>query len=157
MQISQTGLDLIKRSEGFRAQTYKDVAGFETIGYGHKLQPGEQFPSGVTEEQATALLEKDVAGAESAVNRLVTVPLTQGQFDALVDFTYNLGAAALAYSTLLRDLNAKQYATAGLQILLWDHAVMGGKETEVAGLLARRQAELELWKGNSVPAQPATV
>ena len=153
MQISEAGLDLIKQSEGFRAQTYKDVAGYPTIGYGHKLRPGESFPNGVTEQQATQILLEDVETAEAAVGRLVHVALTQGQYDALVDFTYNLGAGALAGSTLLRDLNAKEYATAGLQLLLWSHA--GGVEVE--GLLKRRQAELNLWVGRPVASQPAVV
>ena len=153
MQISEAGLDLIKQSEGFRAQTYKDVAGYPTVGYGHKLRPGESFPNGVTEQQATQILLEDVETAEAAVGRLVHVALTQGQYDALVDFTYNLGAGALAGSTLLRDLNAKEYATAGLQLLLWSHA--GGVEVE--GLLKRRQAELNLWLGRTVASQPATV
>ena len=148
MQLSADGLDLIKRSEGFRASTYNDVAGYPTIGYGHKIKPGESFPNGVTEAQATAILIADVASAEAAIARLVKVPLTQGQFDALVDFVYNLGSGQLAGSTLLRDLNDKQYATAGLQLLLWDHAA--GKE--VLGLKQRRQAELGLWLGREVSA-----
>lgn len=153
MQISDAGLDLIKRSEGFRAQTYFDVAGFPTIGYGHKLEVNEKYPNGITEEQATALLLTDVAVAENAVLRLVRVALTQGQFDALVDFVFNLGAGRLLGSTLLMLLNGKAYANAGLQLLLWDHA--GGKE--VAGLKIRRQEELNLWLGRNQPAQPIMV
>lgn len=145
MQISDAGLDLIKQSEGFESRVYKDVAGYPTIGYGHKLHPGESFPNGVTEQQATQILLEDVETAETAVGRLVHVALTQGQFDALVDFVFNLGSARLKYSTLLEDLNQGQYATAGLQLLLWDHA----GAVEVAGLKIRRQAELALWKGNS--------
>ncbi len=72
-------------------------------------------------------------------------PLTQGQFDALVDFTFNLGQGKLANSTLLKDLNAKQYNAAALQLLQWDHA--GVKE--VAQLKARRQAEYNLWQGKT--------
>lgn len=144
MEISEAGLELIKRSEGFRASVYKDAAGLPTIGYGHKLLPGEQFADAITEDQAARILLEDVADAEAAVNRLVHVQLSQGQFDALVDFTYNLGQRQLAQSTLLKDLNAGQYALAGLQLLLWDHA--GGKELD--GLKRRRQAELELYKGS---------
>jgi GH24 family phage-related lysozyme (muramidase) len=141
MNLSQTGLDLIKASEGFKPAVYNDVAGFPTIGYGHKLLPGESFPNGVTEAQATNILSSDANQAVQAVNRLVTVSLTQGQFDALVDFTYNLGAGALTYSTLLKLLNEGQYDAAGQQLLLWDHAA----GVVSAGLLTRREAELALW------------
>ena len=158
MEISQAGLDLIKRSEGFRAETYLDVAGYPTIGYGHKLKAGEQYDHGITEATATAMLEQDIQGAEAAVGRLVYVAMTQGQFDALVDFVFNLGQGALASSTLLRDLNASEYALAGLQLLLWDHAVVAGREQEVFALKERRQAELNLWLGRTpVAPQPDTV
>jgi len=112
MTISGAGLELIKVSEGFRATVYKDVVGFGTIGYGHKLPPGETFPDGVTEAHAASFLLKDVRGAEEAVTRLVKVTLTQGQYDSLVDFVFNLGEDRLASSTLLKDLNAGKYAEA---------------------------------------------
>ena len=92
MQLSAEGLDLIKKSEGFRDRVYLDVAGFPTIGYGHLIKPHESFPNGVTEPQAAAILSCDVQDAAEAVARLVKVALTQGQFDALVDFCFNLGA-----------------------------------------------------------------
>ncbi len=144
MQISAAGLGLLMRSEGFRSRSYLDIAGFPTIGYGHRLQPPESFPHGVTEEQARVLLESDVNCAENAVMRFVTVPLSQGQFDALVDFVFNLGSARLRNSTLLSELNEGRYDDAGRQLLLWDHA---GTE-EIAALKARRQAEYALWKGD---------
>ncbi|MGA2569815.1 MAG: lysozyme [Terracidiphilus sp.] len=143
MELSEEGLDLIKASEGFRDHPYTDVAGFPTIGYGHKIVPPESFPNGVGEPQAQAILAEDVKGAERAVSQLVRVPLTQGQFDALVDFCFNLGEGRLAGSTLLRELNAGLYAAAGQQLLAWDHA--GGKV--IPGLKARREAELALWTG----------
>ena len=145
MQLSAEGLDLIKKSEGFRDRVYLDVAGFPTIGYGHLIKPHESFPSGITEPQATAILSSDVQDAEQSVARLVKVALTQGQFDALVDFCFNLGAARLASSTLLRELNVGDYQAAARQFLVWDHA--GG--AVVAGLEARREAELKLWTGPS--------
>jgi lysozyme len=141
MQLSAEGLDLIKKSEGFRDRVYLDVAGFPTIGYGHLIKPHESFPNGITEAQAAAILSTDVQEAEQSVARLVKVALTQGQFDALVDFCFNLGAARLASSTLLRELNVGDYQAAARQFLVWDHA--GG--AVVAGLEARREAELKLW------------
>ena len=152
MELSATGLELIKRSEGFVGRPYNDLAGFSTVGYGHKIVPHESFPSGVTEPQAEAILAEDVKKAESAIAQLVKVPLTQGQFDALVDFCFNLGAGRLAGSSLLRELNAGQYAAAGRQLLLWDHA--GGKV--VPGLKVRRKAELALWtSGETELRRPA--
>lgn len=147
MRLSTTGLNLIKQSEGFRATTYDDVTGRRTIGYGHKLRPGESFPNGLTRAQAEQLLIADVAAACDAVEHLVHVPLTQGQFDALVDFCFNLGQSRLASSTLLRDLNAGDYDAARRQLLLWDRA--GGQT--LPALQARRQAEFDLW-GNAAPA-----
>jgi lysozyme len=152
MQLSAEGLDLIKKSEGFRDRLYRDVAGFPTIGYGHLVKPHESFPNGITEPQAATILSSDVQDAEQAVARLVKVALTQGQFDALVDFCFNLGAARLAGSTLLRELNAGDYQAAARQLLAWDHA--GG--AVVAGLKARREAELKLWTGATGSAQTGT-
>lgn len=145
-QLSAEGLELIKRFEGFRGRQYTDVAGFPTIGYGHRVVPPESFPGGVGEPQAANLLAADVSAAERAVGSLVKVALTQGQFDALVDFCFNLGAGRLESSTLLRCLNAGRYDAAGEQLLLWD---LAGAEVNL-GLKARREAELRLW---NAPAQ----
>jgi lysozyme len=142
MQFSDKGMDLLKRSEGFRSRVYLDVAGFPTIGYGHRLLPFKSFPNGIDEAQAADLLLCDVLDAEQAVQRLVKVPLTQGQYDALVDFCFNLGATRLAGSTLLEKLNKGNYDGAAQEFLLWDHA--GGKES--AALKTRREAEAVLWR-----------
>jgi lysozyme len=143
-------LALIKRFEGFRSRQYIDVAGFPTIGYGHRIVPPESFPDGVSEPQAAAILAGDVTAAERAVGNLVKVALTQGQFDALVDFCFNLGAGRLANSTLLRCLNAGRYDAAAEQLLLWDLAA--GEMNP--GLKARREAELCLWKSPAPAAKP---
>jgi GH24 family phage-related lysozyme (muramidase) len=141
MQMSAAGLDLLKRSEGFRSRTYLDAAGLPTIGYGHQLVHPECFPNGIAEGLATEILANDLRDAEQAVERLVKVVLTQGQFDALVDFCFNVGPGTLAASTLLKDLNAGQYAEAAEQLLRWDHVGL----QEVAGLKARREADFQLW------------
>ena len=109
MNLSGAALELIKRSEGFRGRTYLDVAGIPTIGYGHRLLPNEVFAEGISEAQAAGMLGQDVREAEQAVGQLVKVPLAQGQFDALVDFCFNLGAGRLASSTLLKVLNGARY------------------------------------------------
>ncbi len=151
MKFSAAGMELLKSSEGFRKRVYPDVAGIPTIGYGHRLLHSDSFPNGIDEPQAANLLACDVRDAEQAVQRLVKVPLTQGQFDALVDFTFNLGATRLAASTLLKSLNAGRYDDAAEQLLRWDHA--GGQE--YAALKARREAEAELWQ--NAPARQQTV
>jgi len=151
MQFSAAGMELLKKSEGFRNRVYMDVAGFPTIGYGHRLLHPESFPNGIDEAQAANLLASDVRDAEQAVERLVKVTLTQGQFDALVDFCFNLGAGRLASSTLLKDLNCGRYDDAAGQLLLWDHAA--GKE--FPALKARREAEVELWKNAEARQQAA--
>jgi lysozyme len=117
------------------------VAGLPTIGYGHRLLVSESFPNGIGEPQAAEMLVRDVRAAEQAVQHMVKVALSQGQFDALVDFCFNMGRGRLASSTLLKVLNGGRYEDAAEQLLRWDQA--GGEEN--AGLKTRREAELELW------------
>jgi lysozyme len=143
MKLSAAGLELIKRSEGFRSKVYLDMAGLPTIGYGHRLVHPECYPEGICETQADVILLWDVHEVEQAVFRLVKEPLTQGQFDALVDFAFNLGPGRLASSTLLVDLNAGRYDAAASELLRWDHS----GEKEVVSLKARREAEFQLWTG----------
>lgn len=147
MNYSSNGLQLTEYFEGCSLTAYQDAAGVWTIGYGHTIgvQPGDTC----TQAQAEAWLEQDVAGAVATVNQFVTVPLTQGQFDALVDFVFNLGATNFESSTLLKLLNEGDYAGAADQFVRWDHC--NGEEN--VGLLARRQAETAEFKGN--PWQPA--
>ena len=150
MKFSTAGMELLKKSEGFRNRVYRDVAGIPTIGYGHHLLHSDSFPNGIDEPQAANLLACDLRDAEQAVERMVKVPLTQGQFDALVDFTFNLGAGRLASSTLLKSLNAGRYDDAAEQLLRWDHA----DGQEIAALKARREAEAGLWR-NAAAEQAA--
>jgi lysozyme len=136
MQYSKSGLQLTERFEGCRLVAYQDQGGVWTVGYGHTgpdVYPGMV----ITQEQAQALLEQDIQRAVDTVNRLVSVPITQGEFDALVDFVFNLGAGAFMASTLLRDVEAQDWAAAAAQFSRWDHC--GGQV--VAGLLTRRLAE----------------
>ena len=141
MHLSCAGLELLKKSEGFRDRVYADIAGFRTIGFGHRLSAGETYPVGINLLQGEAILNRDIEIAEASVNRLVRSSLTQGQFDALIDFVFNLGAGRLASSTLLSYLNSGRYDDAAWQLLAWDHA----GSTEVASLKSRREAEFRLW------------
>lgn len=143
MQLSESGLDFIKRHEGLRLEAYKDIGGRWTIGYGHLLNDTRDW-SGyrITQDQANDMLRFDVQEAEAAVNRLVRVPLNQNQFDALVSWTYNLGAGNLADSTMLEELNAGNYQTAATEEMTrW--AYVNGEW--VKGLADRRQDEKNLF------------
>jgi len=151
MKLSNAGLELIKKSEGFRSKVYLDIAGLPTIGYGHRLVHPECYPDGICETQAEVILLCDVHEAEHAVSRQVTAPLTQGQFDALVYFTFNLGSGRLASSTLLQSLNAGKYDAVASELLRWDHS----GEHEIVSLKARRQAEFQLWTGAKSQQQTA--
>lgn len=147
MQTSDKGIAIIKQFEGCKLTAYQDSVGVWTIGYGW-TQPvdGKPIRAGMTIKQETAerLLKTGLVSYESGVSRLVKVGLTQGQFDALVSFTYNLGARSLSTSTLLRKLNAGDYAGAADEFLRWNKA--GGKVLN--GLTRRREAERALFLGH---------
>ena len=144
MQTSAKGIALIKQFEGCKLTAYQDSVGVWTIGYGW-TQPvdGKPIRAGMTIKQETAerLMKTGLVSYESDVSRLVKVGLTQGQFDALVSFTYNLGARSLSTSTLLRKLNAGDYAGAADEFLRWNKA--GGKVLN--GLTRLREAERALF------------
>jgi lysozyme len=145
MKTSPAGLSFISEQEGFSASVYRDIAGIETIGYGHVMRHGD--PTNVTREQAMAILGHDVASAESAVNADVKVALSQGQFDALVSFTFNLGSGSLSTSTLLQILNAGDTVNAAREFLRWCHARVNGQMVRVQGLYNRRVAEAVMFLG----------
>ena len=138
-RISKQGLDLICRFEGFSPVIYICPAGYPTIGYGHLITAAnkERFLDGVDEDEALELLRSDVGKAERAVLRLIAVPLTQGQFDALVSFTFNLGSGALQRSTLRRKVNREEHDDVPAELMKWVWA--GGRKLK--GLVKRRKAE----------------
>jgi len=135
MKISQAGINAIKDYEGVRLKAYDDGVGVWTIGVGHTK--GVQRGDEITMAQADEFLRADLAEAEKAVNTRVIVPLTQGQFDALVSFVFNLGAGAFMASTLLKKLNAGDYDGAADEFLRWNKA--GGRA--LPGLVKRRISE----------------
>lgn len=145
MDICEKGLELIYRSEGKhtllpdgRYKAYLDTLAkpsVPTIYAG--LTRGVTMGMVITEEEGERMLRKELAVTEDAVERLVTVPLNQHQFSALVSFTYNCGVGALQESTLLKLLNQGKYEAVPAQLMRWTHA--GGKE--YPGLVKRRKAE----------------
>ena len=147
MKTSDKGVALIKQFEGFRSKPYLCPAGVPTIGYGSTYYPdGKKVTlrdNPVTEADATAMLRSMLVRYENGVDRYVQVPITQGQFDALVSFAYNVGLSALKGSTLLRLVNERNFVGAAAQFSRWNKA--GGKV--LPGLTRRREAERKLFVG----------
>lgn len=137
--------DLIKTFEGFKAKPYKCPAGVPTIGYGSTFyEDGTKVKltdAPITEARAMDLLGNVVNDFSKQVNKLIKVEVTQHQYDALVDFAYNVGVGNLSSSTLLKKLNAKLYAETAEQFLRWNKA----NGTVLSGLTKRRNAEKELF------------
>ena len=148
-KYSSKGLALTRQFEGLCLEAYQDSVDVWTIGYGH-TGPDVVHGLTITEEQAAILLAADVAWAATCVNKAVRAAINQNHFDALVDFTFNLGGPSFTGSTLLRLLNAGNYAAAAAQFLRWNKA--GGKPLK--GLTRRRQAEADLF--NTPPPPPRT-
>lgn len=133
---SKTGVDLIKRFEGYRSDLYYCQAGYPTIGYGHRILGDENFTT-LTLLQAEQLLHQDLYRFECDVLKYIDVSLNNNQFDALVSFTFNLGSAALQLSTLRQKINCKYYDEVPQEFMRWVHA--GGKKLN--GLFNRRREE----------------
>ncbi|WP_420239069.1 lysozyme [Telmatobacter bradus] len=151
MQYSQSGLHLTEQFEGCKLSAYPDSNNVPTIGYGHTK--GVQLGMVCTQTQAGAWLDEDVAWAGSEVNRLVTVPLTQPEFDALVDFTFNCGCGNFDHSHLLALVNQGDMQAAAQEFDKWDKC--GGQV--MAGLLRRREAEQSEFDSSADPSELATV
>ncbi len=155
MKTSNKGAALIKEFEGRKLTAYLCPANVWTIGYGHTTAAGPPIVRQgmrITEEEADAILRRDLVRYENGVERLVKVPLNQSQFDALVSFCFNVGEGALGKSTLLRRLNRGEYDSVPSELMKWTRG--GGKE--LTGLVRRRRAEAKLWRDldNRPPASP---
>lgn len=156
MKISDAGLNVIKKFEGFRSKPYLCPARIWTIGYGHVLYPDQlrlkmderlTYPLKsednrvFTKEEIDGLLLGEMGKYERGVERLITAPLTQGQFDALVSFAFNVGVGCLQRSTIRSAFNRGECDLAADTFLKYNKA--GGKELK--GLTLRRQAERALF------------
>ena len=137
--LSAAGLAFISGNEGRVLKAYPDPVGVVTICDGHTktAKMGQVATNAMCDE----LLKQDVREAEAAVQRLVTATVTQEQYIALVDFTYNKGQGNLASSTLLKKVNLGQCYAAGDEFLKWRYA----KGYELRGLVIRGQRQRELW------------
>ena len=146
MRMSAAGLATVKEFEGLRLKAYKCPASVWTIGYGHTSAAGAPIVNPdlvITKDEAEEVLERDMEQYEEGVRKYVKVDLTQGQFDALVDFAYNAGVGALQKSTLLKKVNAEKFDEVPAEFMKWTKG--GGKE--LPGLVRRRRAEVKLWRG----------
>lgn len=140
MKTSKVGIDLIKDFEGFRSEAYLCPAGVLTIGYGHiaNVKEGDT----ISKAEGNKLLKEDLKWAEEAVNKSVKVEISQGMFDALVSFTFNLGAANFKRSTLLKKINKSNYNGAVGEFSRW--VFVNGVRSN--GIARRRRAEAKLFK-----------
>lgn len=169
MKTSNTGRALIEQFEGLILQSYDDAndhivsaggkaVGTLTIGYGHTSAAGlpKVFAGQViTKEQADSILASDLGRVEADVNKLVKVPVTQNQYDALVSFHFNTGA--LGKSSVLTALNNKDYAGAADNLMKYTNGRIGGKLVPMAGLVRRRNAEKALFlKTSGTASLPTT-
>jgi len=141
MKISHEGLELIMRFEGCVLGAYKDAVGVPTIGMGHTH--GVKMGDHITHQEAEQLLAEDVAIYEKCVSEMFAdVELTQGQFDALVSFAFNLGCGALRKSTLRKRIESGRPELAAHEFGRWCHA----GHRKLKGLVRRRAAERKLFE-----------
>jgi GH24 family phage-related lysozyme (muramidase) len=158
--MSADGLAALQKHEGFSAKLYdKDGGGNGgncTIGYGHLVHTGKcasadsekPYAEGIATEDASKLLVTDIADAEQSVRTYVKVDLNQNQFDALVSFVYNAGAANFGDSTMLTLINKGKFEEAADEFDKWVYS--GGKK--VNGLVNRRADEKALFQKAASPA-----
>jgi lysozyme len=144
MRTSQKGIDLIKEFEGYSERVYMCAGGVYTIGYGHTQ--GVQIGDTCTREQAEDYLKDDLREAEEVVLALISVPLTQNQFDALVSLVYNIGSGNFYDSTIRRVINLnigniEEYRRAWM---MW----VKSRGKVLKGLVRRREAEFKLFSEN---------
>lgn len=147
MKLSDAGMALLGELEGFRGTKYLDQGGRPTIGFGHLIKPSDQFGNTITRELASAVLREDVEEAEEAINDLVTISLSQNEFDALVIFVYNIGRSALRSSTTLKVINSGNKRQVPKWLRKWVYVTIdGGAKLRSDGLENRREKEIELWQ-----------
>lgn len=154
-EVTAAGLSLVQHAEGEPGtgkpmlQAYKDSAGIATIGWGHTR--GVSMGMSCTADQALQWLDQDLDDAEFCVDSVVKVTLTDPEFDALVSLVFNIGVDAFKSSTLLRLLNAGDYAGAAAQFAEWNKVTVNGQKQVSAGLTNRRTSEAALFTSGMLP------
>lgn len=153
--INQAGIDLIKRWEGFRAETYRCSAGVLTIGYGTTKAAGvgidPQPGMRITEAQADEYLRMTVEKFAASISPAITAPINENEFAAFVSLAYNIGPRAFRKSSALRYFNAGDKAEAADAILLFNKS----KGRVLQGLVNRRAEERALFLTPVAPAAPS--
>lgn len=148
--VSQQCVDLVKKFEGLHkmgedglVHAYRCPAGVWTLGFG--ATKGIRSGMSCTVKEAEIRLKEDLNEHGKIVKRLVNVPLTQGQYDALVSFVFNLGGGAFKSSTALKRLNSGLYDDVPEQLQRWNKARIDGKLQPLRGLTRRRAAEAAIF------------
>lgn len=145
MKIGEKGIELIKEFEAFRSKPYLCPAGKWTIGYGSTGGITKDTPP-ITEQQAVELLCKDISIVEKAINKYFTKhELAQNQFDALCSLFFNIGVGNIPSSSVFRLWQDGKDEDAAEAFLLWNKITQNGKKIVSAGLVRRRQAEMQLF------------
>lgn len=150
IDITDSTLKLIAKEEGVRYSSYKDIAGFDTIGVGHKILPDEKhlLTKKLNDSEVNDILRKDLYIARDSVKKNVKVKLSQSQFNALVSLVFNIGIGAFKTSTVLRKINEGASETAIVVAwLMWNKA--GGKVSKP--LYERRRREAEIFINKQIP------
>ena len=145
MKISEEGIALIKKFEGCKLEAYLDAVDVPTIAYGRTKDV--KIGDICTQQQAEDWLEEELVEYAGYVEKAVTVPLEQNQFDALVSWTYNLGPSNLNRSTALKLLNMSEYDGVPAQLKRWNKATVNGERKVLDGLVRRREAEALMFEG----------
>lgn len=154
MKISREGLNLLKELEGFRPRAVPLANGRWLIGYGHTKYARENMR--VTEAEAELLLRHDMLAVVDELNTKIFAPLSQGQFDALALFTYNIGLQSFRASGVCDLLNVGQPLTAAKEIGRWRVAMVNGAPVVIDALARRRATELDLFLRTVDNVRPAT-
>ena len=147
METSERGISMIIAFEGMELNAYKCPAGVWTIGVGHTGEvDGVPVKRGmlITQAKAKELLRDDLKKVELYLNRQsFAARLTQGMFDALVSFIFNVGSGAFQTSTMRKCLCTGDFEAAAAQFDRWVYGTVNGKKEKLAGLVARREREKE--------------
>lgn len=146
MKLNSAGVNLIKEFEACKLESYPDLKGIWTIGYGctHNVHPGMK----ISDEDAISRLTQDLSVIVHAISALIEVPLNDNQLSGLVSLAYNIGIGHFSESTLLKKLNEGKIEEALAEFAVWNK--VAGKECD--GLVRRRKAEQALF---SIPVEDA--
>lgn len=164
LKTSDAGIQFIKKHEGLRKTTYKDVADLKTIGYGHLLTKDEvggnyvtidgkkvYLDRALTDAEVDTLLKQDInTKAEKFVRQAIKKELSQSQFDSLVSLCFNIGGGAFSSSSVVQSVNAGRYEDVPQDFMKWCKAKVNGQLQVVKGLVNRRQSEALMFQGKPV-------